>query len=322
MRRFPLFILILAVVCACENRPENVMPKDKMEDVLYDYHLAQGMINDMNTTDRKNNSQKYINSVFKKHGITQAEFDTSLVWYNKNTDKLHDIYKNLKKRFDDLNKELQLQNGNNDMMAMFTTGGDTSDIWGSRKIIVLRDNVIQRRESFTIVSDTSFHKGDTYVLMCKLNMIVENKNEHKECVTTGLNLTYKDGLKVGVTKQNHNSGQIQITLTADNSGELSQITGFFYFTGNSNYRSIAVLDDIKLIRMHKQEEKTDTATMVTTEPDADAKIEDTIPAVDEKTLKPHLTPEQIHAMGTGNKKIQIKTAPDKRTPNQYGRRKR
>ena len=44
MRNTPLLIvcLILAFsILSCEQRPEGILSKGEMEDVLYDYHLAQ-----------------------------------------------------------------------------------------------------------------------------------------------------------------------------------------------------------------------------------------------------------------------------------------
>ena len=40
----------------------------------------------------------YIESVFKKHGITQAEFDSSMVWFTRNPEVLTKIYEKVNAR--------------------------------------------------------------------------------------------------------------------------------------------------------------------------------------------------------------------------------
>ena len=76
MKRFsPLIILLILSIVACEKRPQGVMSSGKMEDVLYDYHLMQGMIDQLPSDERIEKGEDYINAVFEKHGITQAEFD-------------------------------------------------------------------------------------------------------------------------------------------------------------------------------------------------------------------------------------------------------
>ena len=101
MRNTPLLIvcLILAFsILSCEQRPEGILSKGEMEDVLYDYHLAQAMADWVPGHEGESN-QPYIDAVFRKHGITQAEFDSSLVWYNAHASDLKDIYESLKDRY-------------------------------------------------------------------------------------------------------------------------------------------------------------------------------------------------------------------------------
>ncbi len=314
-----LAIMALGILLACNNTPEGVLSPGDMENVLFDYHLAQSMIYDINYTEREKMSQAYIDAVFEKHGITQAEFDSSLVWYNRHSKEYHKIYENLKGRFEEMNKDLQLKNGNNDMMAVFSTGGDTTNIWGASKLMVLRENEILNKESFAIKSDTSFHKSDTYILMCKLNMLLENQSDRKEFVTIGMTLTYKNGTKIGTTRQAFSNGNIQITLNANDSVDVSKITGFFYFKGNSTYRSTAYIDDIQLIRMHKQQFELPKPNVDSTAIKTDTtEVEPIIDSIEHRRVPAETL---IDINKKRERKIEIKAAPDVRTPNSYGKRK-
>ena len=124
----------------------------------------QGIVNDLSAEEREKKAQDYMNAVFEKHGITEAQFDSSIVYYNRHTKDLHKIYSNLKERYTAVNEEIQLVNGNNDMMAIFSTGGDTTNLWSSAKLLTLRNKDLLNKESFTIHADTSFRRQDQFIL--------------------------------------------------------------------------------------------------------------------------------------------------------------
>ena len=151
----PLIILITCSIVSCENRPKEVLSRSEMEDVLYDYHIMQGLIEQLPAEERLGKAQDYINAVYLKHGITEAQFDTSVTYYNRHPKDLYKIYKSLEQRYTAANEEMQLVNGNNDMMAIYATGGDTTNLWNSKRLLLLRSREFVNRESFTIHADTT-----------------------------------------------------------------------------------------------------------------------------------------------------------------------
>ena len=74
MRFATLFIAFVSVLLfsSCEQRPDYVLSKSKMKQVLYDYHLAQAMIDRFGADDPEKTRQ-YIDAVFANNGITEAE---------------------------------------------------------------------------------------------------------------------------------------------------------------------------------------------------------------------------------------------------------
>lgn len=108
-------VLLAFSLTACKvKRPETVLPDAKMENVLYDYHIAKAMGEEV----PYNESYKrvlYIESVFKKYGITQADFDSSMVWFARNPEVLTKIYEKVNVR---LKAE---RDGINHLIACVTT---------------------------------------------------------------------------------------------------------------------------------------------------------------------------------------------------------
>ncbi|WP_231496798.1 DUF4296 domain-containing protein [Prevotella sp. 10(H)] len=86
MRRPVIYLIIIITVLfgACGRKPRYVIDEDKMANVLYDIQLAQAIYRsntDFSTDEKKD---ALLNGILKKYNITQAELDSSLLWYSDN----------------------------------------------------------------------------------------------------------------------------------------------------------------------------------------------------------------------------------------------
>jgi hypothetical protein len=314
-RILPLITLLLLLLSACDDRPSSVLSRGKMEDVLYDYHIMQGIIEHLPYEEREEKAQDYINAVYAKHGITEAEFDSSIVYYNRHTSDLHTIYEHLKERYNAVNENLQIVNGNNDMMAIFSTGGDTTNLWNSTKLIALRNKDILNTESFTIHADTSFRRHDQFILTLTPVFMKESKEYYDVTLNIGLSIHYANGHQSGITRTVNANGIQQFTLKAEEDADIESLAGFFYYRGKQNTRNFCLIDNISLVRMH--ELTPDTIAPVDTLTTDSADI-DTVPEPPSKRL----TPEEIRRLNQTNEHINIQTAPSVRRPNSIGPRRR
>ena len=85
MRRIIIFtFIIILLLGACSRRPGYVMSEKKMVDVLVDIQLAQAIYIRNNQFYSNDKKDALIEGILKKHKITQAELDSSLVWYADN----------------------------------------------------------------------------------------------------------------------------------------------------------------------------------------------------------------------------------------------
>jgi hypothetical protein len=102
-----LFLTLLFL--ACSTRPSYVLSEKKMERVLYDLYLAEAEISVDYTTFSSDSARKQelLNSVLKKHKITEAVLDTSLAWYSEHLEKYFKINENLNKRFTEMGETLR-----------------------------------------------------------------------------------------------------------------------------------------------------------------------------------------------------------------------
>lgn len=90
-------------------RPKGVPSPKAMEDLLVDLHFADGVLAESGMLYGNEAELKgYYAAVLAKHGMTQAEFDTALVWYTAHSVKFEKIYPKvhhrLEKRLEALNR--------------------------------------------------------------------------------------------------------------------------------------------------------------------------------------------------------------------------
>ena len=91
-------ILVLFGLFSCKpSVDDEYIQPDEMEDILYEYHLAEEIAR-LNGGDSLS-IRSFKANILNKYGVSQAELDSSLLYYNRHTKVLHDIYKNLVERF-------------------------------------------------------------------------------------------------------------------------------------------------------------------------------------------------------------------------------
>jgi len=110
--RSRLFVCLFVgiVLLSCTGKPVYILSDRKMANVLYDLYIAEVGIQENAAVFRNDTVKKqdFLRSVFKKHKVSQAQFDTSLVWYNANLDRYLKVNSQVTERYDRLIDKLQI----------------------------------------------------------------------------------------------------------------------------------------------------------------------------------------------------------------------
>ena len=108
-QRWLVITCVLLAVVGC--RPRGVLSNHEMREVLYDLHRADGAIQVAGYNySHDQEVAGYYKNVLDKHGITQAQFDSSLVWYTDNPQIFNKIYPKVIERLEaDLEIERQIR---------------------------------------------------------------------------------------------------------------------------------------------------------------------------------------------------------------------
>lgn len=250
IKKFGWIILVSAsLITGCGNSmPKKVIPPEKMEKVLYDYHLTLGISSQLPSSEDYK-KQAFKNYLFKKYEITEAQFDSSMVWYTRNSYELSKIYQNLDKRFSREKTKLtsMLQERHIDIA---TQAGDTVDIWHYYPVYWLTDAPMNNKFVFTMNADTNFWVKDAFAWNADITYLDAGR------VTMGLNIRFKNDSVIGKTIAMTKSGSHTVYVQADSLNEIKDINGFIYVDKDSIHQDPNVLiSNISLIKYHQSKDK-------------------------------------------------------------------
>ena len=240
-----ILIACLALLSSCGKEiPDEIIQPSKMERVLYDYHLTLGMSENSKNTE-KEARKKY---VFQKHGITAADFDSSMVWYTRESQELMSIYENLNKRFKREYEHVErLLESREEANTRSFASGDTVDVWMKENILWFTKSPLNNRLTFEIKADSTFHPKDAFDWNMDYYFMTEGE------AIMGLNVIYENDSVIGMTKSITESGPQSIYLHTDSAYNIKSLNGFVYVPQNQAKQPNILLHKINLTRYHMPE---------------------------------------------------------------------
>lgn len=98
-------LLFAALVMACQSKvnyekPEDLIPKDVMIDLLYDMHMAVGTSNLRNKNLEKD--RNYMSLVYEKFGIDSTRFAISNIYYTSQPVEYEEMLEEVERRLEEL----------------------------------------------------------------------------------------------------------------------------------------------------------------------------------------------------------------------------
>lgn len=250
---YVLFLLFaLSTLLACKPTvPSKYIQPDDMEDLLYDYHVAQALASVDPMANYDFERTKYFLAVLKKHGVTQADFDSSMVYYYSHLDRLKPIYQEVNDRLADEAKSVGASVGSGRYLGYSTTG-DTANIWKNTSDLILIPRPTMNRFDFTVEVDTSFYKGDSFVFQFMSEYLWQSGSKDAVvCIVT----KYEGDSIIQTTNHVSVSGISQIRVPANREQKLKQMYGFIYLNAGPNdetTRKIMFISQIQLVRFHNK----------------------------------------------------------------------
>lgn len=241
--------LMLCGLFGCGKKvPKDVIQPQAMEDLLYDYHLATTLSADLPYNENYK-KEAYLAYVFKKHHVTEAEFDSSMVWYSRHSDEITTIYQNLQKRMETTAEQLKKQTIRHSGEVSVSLSGDTVDLWQDRTLYWLTAYGLTNKLTFDLRADTSFHEKDRLVWEADFSFLPKGKTSGR--VVMGVNLTFSNDSTQGMTRVVSMSGMQRLVITPDSAFKYKNVTGFMYYTGEEE--TSVLVSRIQLMRYRTPE---------------------------------------------------------------------
>lgn len=240
-------LLGAALLVGCGKQiPTDVIQPDRMENILYDYHLSISMSNNLSYSD---NYQKeaYKNYVFRKYSITEAEFDSSMVWYTRHTEELAAIYKRLGERFRKEKKQVQTLLAQRENKPATSQPGDTVNVWYDRTIYWLTDTPLTDKVTFEIPADSNFKTKDAFLWSADYTFLSDAGRK----ATVGFNIMFDNDSVVGRVQEVIRSGIQSLYIKPDSAFAIKSVNGFIYYEDDSLRTPGLIVNNITLTRYHE-----------------------------------------------------------------------
>lgn len=231
-----LSVIIPSVMCSCDSTPEGVLGKSDMADVLVDIHKGEVVIdyerNRYNTDSMKMLMQE---SVYRKHGVTSAEVDSSLVWYGRHIEDYIDVYDDV---IDRIENELASGRGQVQVFAE----GDSIDVWPGVSHYRIDPSIPSNVLSFTVIPDANCRVGDNYMLQFK----VVNNSQYPAAVRGNIYAEYGDSLLEARSSAMNPDGWFRLRFVSDSTLQITKIAGSIIF--DLTDKETVYLDSVSLVR--------------------------------------------------------------------------
>lgn len=281
VRKYGFWALLAVVMVACKvERPGYVLSDGVMEKVLYDYHIAKAMGENLDYNEQYKRTL-YLNAVFKKHNITQAQFDTTMAWYARHPEVVNEVYDIVRERLmasrENYNHLVSLRDGK----PTRSKAGDSIDVWIWDRIHMLSGMPLDNKLMFTLPSDDNYQASDTIKWTVGFNFLSEQLVDTTKRPIMAMQVAYAKDTIISALCRIDSSQVAQLVLQADTLGDIKELRGFIYYPTNQPKHTL-LIDSVSLMRYHQ----TNDSIPATTDDKKEEKIELEVPQASQQKIQP------------------------------------
>lgn len=266
LRLTPLTVVLLLALVSCKpKRPNGILSPTQMEDLLVDYHLAQGMA-EANSEGRSMEELRYIyiRAALRKHHIEEAVFDSSMVYYSANSEQMAVICAHVCSRIEALGGDAAAGTGDQDASGKYahlTAQGDTANVWTGMQHATLTPDILHNLLVHTWQADTAAHAGDSFIWHCYSQKVAQSNLPD---VYVQLIIRYENDTVVSTTSRIYGDRETELSYIPApplDSIKPTSVTAMVFMSTHEQATSVEqgksmaealMLRDISLIRIHKK----------------------------------------------------------------------
>ena len=243
------FLMAMLILTACHNRPSDVLTDDQMCQVLVDMHKLDGVFFQKGILYiPDSNKEKYYQSVLKKHAITKAQFDSSMVWFTRNPDRFEKVYANVMEGVKRFKNDVYC--GHYHPFDTTLTNYSKVNLWKGPRHYTLTSKSVRTHLCFK-VTDGKLLLGDIYVLLFR--QLIEKGDS---CVDpyAVLKINYEGGKSDSIVCKAYHDGKwrkFKLRLTAKSDARIKSVSGALLGSAGYKGKLNAKIDSVALVRLYE-----------------------------------------------------------------------
>lgn len=244
---FVIGVLVASLFSCKPSIPSDIISESDMENILYDYHIATTLAAQNNSYNR----DKFYADILKKYDVTQAEFDSSMIYYTRHYRYLESMYAHIEQR---LEKQALAMGGSvqdlNSMGEGFSST-DTTNVWAEASSILFLKYPPYNVHQFEVKLDTAFKPGDKYLLSFDTEFL--SQGGRRDFIALLAMRLANDSV---VCSSQHFSSPMHASMIIDDTERqgIKELYGLFTFTTDPTdilpAANLVLARNIKLVRMH------------------------------------------------------------------------
>lgn len=230
MRTFMVVASLFGVmlISSCVRRPSGILSDSKMAPIIADITLAEAYAKETGDAGQ-NNREAFLEYILRKHGVSHAQFDSTMAWYGRNSDAYYEMC-------DLVENELVARRRKTEGRTSIEE--ESSDLWPySRQSLISR---LSASNAFDFsVPTTEVGRGERVSLKLRMNNIVDGD--------ALLGVEYDNGQRSYLTRQLGSGKRLELVVQTDTGMTVSRIFGHLLVNGTD--RLPLWLDSISLAKL-------------------------------------------------------------------------
>jgi hypothetical protein len=239
-------LLFICIAGSCSKVPKHIIPEKEMRAVLYDMQIAEAIVETNYESYKTNDERQTVyDAVFAKHHITQAEYDSSLVWYGENMDLYMRIYKLVLK---DINEHMaSMGEIKPSPLSGDISAKDSVDVWIYNRSFTFGPGRTGRTFytlTFDIEPQKPYSSGSLYVFGLSVWGVPPNL-KHKPKIR--INAVHSDTI-ISVNKDITGDGYCETVLRTVATKQVKRVYGYIMVNDTEASYHHIYIDDIRLMK--------------------------------------------------------------------------
>lgn len=237
LRLSSLLLACMLLLSSCEVKmPEDVIAPERMERLLYDYHLVQSMTSEYSSAEYK--EKLFYDYVFRKHGVTKERFESSMQWYNRYPKHLQKVYAALEARLEAEVEELDAMGVSQELAIVLDEArlsADSAELWAGPRNSILSSTHLYSHMAFglEVPEDVSFAAGDSLSFSFDA-LFVNGGRDVAQKAHAAILVKYSDGTSGSNGVDITSSGKYSVGVKRHSEGTIVSLSGFVYYSDNGS----------------------------------------------------------------------------------------